>query len=87
MSPASISVLLDLPASERAELAMALWNSLTDAERESETVLTPEQETELDRRWEAHLRNPDTAIPWNEVRLRLLDDVARTRSPASTTGA
>lgn len=53
---------------------MAPWNSLTDAERESETVLTPEQETELDRRWEAHRQNPDSAIPWNEVRRRLLDD-------------
>lgn len=74
MSPASISVLLELPASERAALAMALWDSLTDAERESETVLTPEQETELDRRWEAHRRNPDAAISWNEVRRRLPDD-------------
>ena len=107
MSPASISVLLKLPASERAELAMALWNSLTDAERESETVLTPEQETviaagarpprrdetgdlsqqtELDRRWEAHLRNPDSAIPWNDVRRRLLERCRADQITASANG-
>ena len=67
-----ISELLKLPASERAALAMALWESLTDAERESELVLTPEQEMELDRRWAAHLESPAAAIPWAEVRRQLL---------------
>ena len=51
---------------------MALWDSLTDAERESEFVLTPEQEMELDRRWAAHLEDPAAAIPWAEVRRQLL---------------
>ena len=35
---------------------MAFWDSLTDAERETELVLTPEQEAELDRRLEEHSR-------------------------------
>lgn len=70
MAVAPVSVLLKLPASERAALAMALWDSLTDAEREAELVLTPEQE--LDRRWAAHLENPASAIPWAEVRRQLL---------------
>ena len=35
MSP-SLSELLKLPAGERAELAMALWESLSSAERETE---------------------------------------------------
>jgi putative addiction module component (TIGR02574 family) len=56
---------------ERAELAMALWDSLSDAEREAELSLTPEQEAELDRRWAEHLDTPDTAIPWEEVRRKL----------------
>ena len=72
MAVAPVSVLLKLPASERAALAMALWDSLTDAERETELVLTPEQEMELDRRWAAHLENPAAAIPWSEVRRQLL---------------
>lgn len=72
MAATPVSELLKLPASERAALAMALWDSLTDAERESEFVLTPEQETELDRRWAAHLEDPAAAIPWTEVRRQLL---------------
>lgn len=32
--------LLELPADERAELAMALWDSLTGQERESELELS-----------------------------------------------
>ena len=51
---------------------MALWDSLTDAERDAELVLTPEQETELDRRWAAHLEDPAAAIPWAKVRRQLL---------------
>ena len=50
MSP-SLSELLKLPPGERAELAMALWESLSAAERETALELAPEQAAELDRRW------------------------------------
>jgi putative addiction module component (TIGR02574 family) len=64
--------LLKLPAEDRAELAMAWWDSLTDAERDGELQLTEEQRTELDRRWAEHLENPGTAVPWSNVRAKLL---------------
>ena len=67
----TLAVLLKLPAKDRVELAMALWESLTDAEREAEFALTPEQEAELDRRLTEHLANPGSAIPWEEVRRKL----------------
>ena len=72
MSSSTFSQLLKLPATERAELPMALWDSLTDAEREGELALTVEQEAELDRRWAEHLENPGSAVPWSEVRRKLL---------------
>lgn len=71
MRATPVSALLKLPASERAAIAIALWNSLTDSERDAELVLTREQEMELDRRWAAHLEDPASAIPWNEVRRQL----------------
>jgi putative addiction module component (TIGR02574 family) len=59
-----LAALRRLPSQDRIELAMALWESLTDEEREAEFVLTPEQEAEIDRRLEEHLANPGSAIPW-----------------------
>jgi putative addiction module component (TIGR02574 family) len=73
MVPTSLSQLLKLPPRKRAELAMALWESLTDEQREAELILTPEQEAELDRRWAEHLKNPKSGIPWDEVRRKLSD--------------
>ena len=50
---------------------MALWDSLSDAERDAEFKLTAEQAMELERRWAAHLKEPSSAIPWDEVRRSL----------------
>ena len=72
MASPALSKIFKLPAHQRAELAMALWESLSDAERETELTLSPEQEAELDRRWAEHLADPTSAVPWEEVRRKLL---------------
>jgi putative addiction module component (TIGR02574 family) len=72
MESIPLSELLKLSPNDRAELAMALWESLSDVEREAELTLTDEQAAELDRRWTEHLANPQTAVPWSDVRRRLL---------------
>ena len=72
MQSSPLAELLKLPAGDRAELAMALWESLTETEREGELGLTDEQLAELDRRWAEHVENPGSAIPWSEVRRKLL---------------
>jgi putative addiction module component (TIGR02574 family) len=72
MPSSPLSQLLKLPPGDRAELAMALWESLTDVERDSELELTEEQQAELDRRWTEHVENPASAVPWSEVRRKLL---------------
>ena len=71
MQSTSIQELLKLQPGERADLAMALWESLTDGEQDAELTMTPEQEAELDRRWAEHMRNPGSAIPWDIVRRKL----------------
>ena len=75
MLPNTLAELLKLSATERAEIAMALWESLTDAEREAELAITPEQEAELDRRLAEHIANPGSAIPWDDVRRKLAGGV------------
>lgn len=72
MPSSPLAELLKLPAGDRAELAMALWDSLTDAEREADLELTAEQRAELDRRWAQHVANPESAVPWSDVRAKLL---------------
>lgn len=67
MAPNTLTELLKLPPSDRAELAMALWASLDDASRGTELALTPEQIAELDRRLAEHQGNPATAPSWDEV--------------------
>ncbi|MGH7266230.1 MAG: addiction module protein [Candidatus Rokuibacteriota bacterium] len=75
MLPNTISELLKLSASDRAEIAMALWESLDDAEREADLALTPEDQAELDRRLAEHIASPGSAIPWDEVRRKLAGGV------------
>ena len=72
MASSPLIDLLKLPAGDRADLAMALWESLTDAEREAEVMLTEDQRDELDRRWAEHVANPQSAIAWADVRAKLL---------------
>ena len=66
-----LTELLKLPAGDRAELAMSLWESLSDLEREGQLELSEAERAELDRRWAEHLENPDSSIPWSVVRSKL----------------
>ena len=58
-----------LPLPERIELAEALWETI--ANDGYEPPLTPAQAAELDRRLEEHRRNPQTGIPWEQVKAEL----------------
>lgn len=72
MQSSPLVQLLKLSAGDRAELAMALWESLAEGEREEELTLTDDQRAELDRRWAEHVEDPASAVPWSEVRRKLL---------------
>ena len=71
MPSSPLAELLKLPAGDRAELAIALWESLSEVEREGAFELSDAERAELDRRWAEHLQNPHSAIPWSEVRAKL----------------
>ncbi len=71
MPATPLSDLLSLPPRARADLAMALWESLSDAERDRVLPLEPDLLEELDRRWAEHLAHPDSAVPWEELQRKL----------------
>lgn len=69
MSSVPMEDLLKLSVAERIQLVEDLWDSIaadTDA-----FPLTEAQKAELDRRLAEHEADPDSAIPWEEVRERL----------------
>lgn len=68
----SVAELLRLPAGERAELALVLWESLDSSSREASLALAEEDRAELDRRLAEHEASPASAIPWAELRASLL---------------
>jgi len=68
MNKALLQELLQLTPAERIELAQELWDSVESGEF---PPLTPDQMAEIDRRIEAHEKDPGRAIPWEEVRERL----------------
>ncbi len=72
MTPISLEELLKLPPAERVEIALALWESLEDSEVDALLPLTEDQKAELDRRLAEHERDPDSGIPWEQVRRELL---------------
>ena len=71
MASTTLNELLKLPADERFEIAMALWESLEDSDREEAFTVSPELAAELDRRWAEHVADPDSAIPWEVVEREL----------------
>lgn len=64
--------LLKLPADDGVEIAIALWESLSEAERDCAFDLTDEQRAELDRRWEGPQPNRGATVTWSQVRKKLL---------------
>lgn len=71
MATYSLDEILKLPPQERIEIAQAIWESVSDEDLDAAFVLSPELKQELDRRWAEHVADPDSAIPWEQVKKRL----------------
>ena len=68
MGSTTLTQLLALPATERLELAMGLWQSLDHTEQEQALAVSPTLITELERRWSRHQHHPEEALSWERVR-------------------
>ena len=67
----SLEEILKLSVSDRLELVTAIWDSIPD---NAESIpITDQQKAMLDKRLADLDENPDAAIPWSEVRARLLN--------------
>ena len=61
--------LKSLPLQQRIQLVEDLWDSIA-AELEKQPV-SEELKAEMNRRREEYLRNPSSAVDWEEIRRRL----------------
>jgi putative addiction module component (TIGR02574 family) len=62
----ALKEILALPEDERRWLVEEIAASLPEQQEDFE--LTPELKAELDRRLAEHEANPDSGIPWEEVK-------------------
>jgi putative addiction module component (TIGR02574 family) len=69
MNKSLLKELLELTPAERIELAGDLWDSVEPHEM---PALTLEQVQEIERRYAEHIRNPESASEWDDVKKRLL---------------
>ncbi len=69
MTNIPLNELLKLSVSERIQLAEDLWDSI--AAEPDALPLTDAQRAEIEHRLAKHDRDPESAIPWEEVRARL----------------
>jgi putative addiction module component (TIGR02574 family) len=66
----TLSELASLPIAERLRMVGLLWDSL---EGDAPITVSPEQRAEIRRRVDAHRRNPDELLTWDQVLDRLRD--------------
>ena len=64
-----------LSGPDRVQLALDLWESLEDADREAAFPMTPELEAELDRRVAEMEADGDLGRPWDEVLAEVRGDL------------
>ncbi len=64
-----------LNVEERLDLIDELWESI-EAER-AMLPLSPAQLTELDRRLEAHLANPEDVVDWEDIKASVTERLGR----------
>jgi putative addiction module component (TIGR02574 family) len=69
MNKSLLKELLELSPAERIELAEDLWDSI---EPDEMPPLSAEQMQEVERRYAEHVRNPERASKWEDVKARLL---------------
>jgi putative addiction module component (TIGR02574 family) len=72
MSRVHLDDIMQLPATDRVEIAQLIWESVF--EHPDAVPLTQTQKLELERRWRAFEQNPDEGEPWDDVKRSLLSE-------------
>ncbi|MFT5525900.1 MAG: putative addiction module component (TIGR02574 family) [Pirellulaceae bacterium] len=66
----TLSELAALPINDRLRVVESLWDSI---DADAPLSVSPDKRAEIDRRIEAHEKNPNELITWDEVLDQLRD--------------
>lgn len=69
MTTMSMSEISKLSVAERIQLAQDIWDSIWSNPEDLE--LTEAQSQELDRRLQSCREDPESSVPWSEVKQRI----------------
>lgn len=69
MAKPKMSDVLELSVAERIQFVQDVWDTIASVPQSME--LSAEQKQEIDRRVESLDRNPESAIPWDQLKARL----------------
>jgi len=72
MSRVPLDQILELPTTERVEIAQVIWESVF--EHPEDVLVTQAQKDELERRWRTFEQNPDEGESWDDVKRSLLNE-------------
>ena len=67
----SAAAFKSLPVSERIQLVEDIWDSIAEDTPEVALQLTERERLEIQARFAAHQSDPQSSIPWSEVRASL----------------
>ncbi len=67
----STAAFKSLPVSERIQLVEDIWDSIAEETPEVSLQLSEHERLELQARFDAHQSDPQSSIPWSEVRAAL----------------
>ena len=71
-----------LSIAERLQLVEDVWDSIATEQPDAAALpLTATERAELDRRLDAHAKDPDAAVPWRAVRAPLARPPKRRARP------
>jgi putative addiction module component (TIGR02574 family) len=63
-----------LPVSERIQLVEDIWDSIAEETSDGSLQLTASEQVELNARYAAHLSDPQSSVPWSEVKAALFKE-------------
>ena len=76
MDKLPVAEILELPVAERLRLLELIWDSITEVPEA--LPLSPEVKTDLEARLAEFEANPESGLPWEDVRERIRQGTWRT---------